>query len=138
MQCVVPITKIQIRPLNASQPSLPDRMSPLPCNIVWKYQTLARLASLSSPLRCSVSAGRGASRFRGLGRGVDWDIDGLVLLLIWRISGQQLTVCGDDEIITTSAPLACRSIIPGPLTVRQKCCDGSLKKSSWKRTSPQN
>lgn len=29
------------------------------------------------------------------------------------------------------------SIIPGPLTVRQKCCDGSEKKSSWKRTSPQ-
>jgi hypothetical protein len=25
----------------------------------------------------------------------------------------------------------------GPLTVRQKCCDGSEKRLSWKRTSPQ-
>lgn len=36
-----------------------------------------------------------------------------------------------------SQPLACGSIMPGPLTVRQTCCEGSLKKSSWKRTSPQ-
>jgi hypothetical protein len=27
--------------------------------------------------------------------------------------------------------------MPGPLTVRQKCCDGSEKRLSWKRTSPQ-
>lgn len=36
-----------------------------------------------------------------------------------------------------SQPFACGSIMPGPLTVRQTCCEGSEKKSSWKRTSPQ-
>ena len=71
------------------------------------------------------------------GNDVVCDLTGTVFDLTEECQWQMLRRGERLSTLTISHPFACGSIIPGPFTVRQKCCDGSEKKSSWKRTSPQ-
>lgn len=101
-----------------------------------KPQALAKLASLSLSLRrCSESAAP---------RGTSWHaVFGVVLhkpLLVCLMSAAFVAIKDPVEAstLTGSQLLTCGFvIIPGPFSDRQKCWDGSEKKSEWKRMSPQ-